>query len=462
MKRFLLVVCAVFLIGLLAPPAFADNGIQVDNESLDINFPHNMTFSLAATAPADITKAELVVRFPGVTQRLKPDFTPNQQLKTSVIWDLADSFANKGGYMPPGVSGTYTWVIEDAAGNKTETPPQTFFLADERFPFQVAEDDALAIHWYGASKEVGQRVFDTARNFLGTLRQELGVGAQDRTQIWLYNELQDFRSATPSERDWTGGSSYFNYRVILLADSPEDEDALAGIRHELTHQTLSDIFGGGLGESSLPLWMNEGFAVYNGEANRQRPPIYFQNALNDAVAVDQLPTLKSLASNFATDSQAAYLSYAMSYSVVRFMIDEFGMDKFKQVLGEFKNGMATDEGLEKVYGVNTLGLENLWRKSLGLQERDASQAGFATPQAQPTFALSSAETPAPQGQATATPQSISKVETAAPVSATTVPQNTNASNSGGATTGLCGGLGGVVLAMFGVYGWRKRRKPTQL
>jgi hypothetical protein len=177
-----------------------------------------------------------------------------------------------------------------------------------------------------------------------------------------------------------------------------------------------------------------------------------------AIQNDTLPRLKSLESNFSPVTEEAYLSYGMSYSIIDMMLKQFGEEKMRAVFALFKQGTPAEKAFEQVYGLTTDGLENQYRKSVGLPERGTGHSGIPTVRAMPTFSLSSAETPVPGGAATATPPAVSLANTPAPAAATSAPQSSNPAPNSGATTGLCGGvLGGLALAMFGAREWRKRR-----
>ena len=449
---------AVALFFLMALPAFAQSAITVKNEKLVLDFPKSMTFLADASSASDIQKATLVARFPDVTRRVNAKLTPAKEVTLQVEWNLdtEDSSAD-GGYLPPGVSGTYTWLVEDAAGNKVESESKTFTVADTRLDWQTIENDDLAIHWYGAGKAFGQDIFDDGVETLRKVRDELGEGTGGKTHIWFYTDAEDFRTSMPDMNVWTGGRSFGYYRVIILLTTPTDpQEAIEGARHELTHQVVYDSLGSGFARQAFPHWFNEGLATYNQFDNHILAG-YLANPLKNAIKRDELPRLKSRDGNFPPDANEALMSYAFSFSIVDMMFKQFGKDKVQEVYRLFQKGTAADDAFKQAFGVNTDGLDNMYRKSVGLQERDYSTAGIATPRSIPTFALSSAETPAPQGQATATTQAVSKANTPAPAGATTVPQNSNTNNNGGSIS-FCGiGLGGFALAMFGAYEWRKRR-----
>lgn len=463
-KVWLFFLILLLAVAYLAAPVRADSAISVTDQAFELIFPKEIRFSLTVSSQAEITDLTLVVRFPKATMRLKPKFTPGKQVQTTAVWNLdTETSSATGGYLPPGVSGEYSWVIRDAAGNTFETSPQPFTITDNRLTWQNLHNEKISINWYGADESYGQAIFDAANAITAKLREQLGVTNNAQVQIWLYTDSADFKSSMPDTNVWTGGRSFGDYGIIMLLVSAQDlQEAIEGVRHELTHQVIYESLGSGLARSAFPHWMNEGLATYN-QFDGGPLPRYFSTRLNNAIQNDTLPRLKSRDGNFPSDPEEAYLSYAMSWAIVDFLFREFGTDKMQQLYALFQKGMNADEALRQVLGVDTDGLENLWRKTVNLPPRDYAQVGVPTPGAIPTFALSSAETPAPVSGATATPRvatatapSVAKVNTPAPANPTRAPQTGKTERAGG-LGGLCGSVfGGLALAMFGA--WRLSRR----
>jgi len=69
----------------------------------------------------------------------------------------------------------------------------------------------------------------------------------------------------------------------------------------------------------------------------------------------------------------SYLSYAQSYSLVNYLITEFGQAKMLALLQTFRQGSTYDGAFQSVYGFDQGGLESRWRAALGAPERDLSQ-----------------------------------------------------------------------------------------
>jgi hypothetical protein len=76
----------------------------------------------------------------------------------------------------------------------------------------------------------------------------------------------------------------------------------------------------------------------------------------------------------------ANLSYSVSYSITKFLIETYGQEKMTQLLMALRDAKPIDDALIEVYGFDTDGLEDDWRQAIGAAPRTVS----AQPTVQPT------------------------------------------------------------------------------
>ncbi|MCK5433745.1 MAG: peptidase MA domain-containing protein, partial [Dehalococcoidales bacterium] len=154
----------------------------------------------------------------------------------------------------------------------------------------------------------------------------------------------------------TGGAAFTRHGTIVIGISPINlywgERAIAHeMAHLVIHQMILNPYSG------LPTWLDEGLAMY---AEGSLAPEYTAY-LNQAIADDSLISVRSLSSPFSAYAAEAALSYAQSYSLVEFLISNYGQGKMLELLNTFSQGSNYDAALDSVYGFDMDGLDSLWQ-----------------------------------------------------------------------------------------------------
>lgn len=373
MKRISLLLLLFFAIpALLALPAFlvlsispvtcvAQGEITVISSDAEAQFPSAITFHLEAEAATEIAGVDLEYRLSrqrlsAVSCRVDVDFDPGKLVVASWTWDMLDT-----GGLPPGAEVDYWWLIEDAAGYQIETSPDTIKFDDLSYDWQSLASDQVTILWYKGDLSFAHELIDAADEALNRLASEVGVALEQPVRIYIYASSGDLRDALVYPQEWTGGVAFPGHGIIALGISPGDLAwGKRAIAHELGHLVIHQAVSGSYGY--LPVWLDEGLAMdAEGELRSD-----LQDTLNKAIAHDTLFSVRSIASSFPADPNEARLSYGESYSVVQFLIKNYGSDKILALLDVFKEGSTYDDALLEVYGFNMDGLNIRWRESLGL------------------------------------------------------------------------------------------------
>ena len=307
-------------------------------KTVDVEFGTNHVFSCASTS----------------YWTARTDLEPAKEVSVTWDWDM-----RRSGSIPPGAAIWWRWRVTDDQGQEFLTPRQETVFADARFDWQSHTDGNVTFHWYAGGDDFGRRVADGVRSGLETL--ELGRELVEPITVFLYESSQDVQGAVLFAQSWTGGLAFGHHNIILItADTEELSRDLPGVVHELAHLLVNEVtfncFGG------LPTWLNEGLAVYA----EGKLPDFQRTALEEAIANEDLISLRSLNSSFPAGHSGAFLSYALSYSLVDYLLDTHGWPKMQELLAVFSQGSTDEKAIQQVYGFDYDELEPAWRQSLGL------------------------------------------------------------------------------------------------
>ncbi|MBF6600499.1 MAG: hypothetical protein IVW36_08320 [Dehalococcoidia bacterium] len=372
------VVLAVALImpgGPLRTTARAQSSpIVVTSDQARNNFPRGVTFSVSFTAPAAPKEVRLLYT-------LAPDGTGATAIAdctgTGTVRCSFSLTSGQGIVIIPGANITYHWEITDASGDRLVTQDKLYVHEDTRFTFKTLKSANVTLYYYAGSQADAQAVLVAAAQ---TLRD---VGALEQTQVtfpvkvFLYATAEEMQ---PAIAPGSIGGGVTILGEVVYSDTAmvsTDVDTLDTTRHEVAHIVTSQATKGPYGITS---WLAEGISVFS----QKQPLASQQEALAAAIRSNSALSILQLGSSAAADTgDTVGLFYGEAGSIVKYLVDARGAEKFAELLRTFKDGSTPDDAYRKVYGFDQLGLENAWRQSVGLPARVAAPTTGATTTAAP-------------------------------------------------------------------------------
>jgi hypothetical protein len=250
---------------------------------------------------------------------------------------------------------SYWWTLEDASGKAIQTEPTIFRLDDDRYPWRNLSEGLLTLHWYEGDESFAWELMNTAQQALVRLASYTGAELESPAEIYIYAKSEDLLGAMIFPQEWTGGVAYTRFGTIAIGIHPDSLDwGKRAMIHELTHLVIhQETFNP---YNDLPTWLDEGLAMW---AEGPLEPV-FVNLLVNAVNEDRLITVRSLSSPFSAYAEESVLAYAQSFSIVDLLINNYGQGKMLELLSTFREGSGYDQALQKVYGLDMDGLNDLW------------------------------------------------------------------------------------------------------
>jgi len=363
------------LLGLSALVVFPAQGqegaIVLKQKDVRNQFPDGVVFEVAAEtiAPATIKEIKLEMRVTGsqYSSYAYLVFEPATAVQGKYL--LPTSGAQ---YKPPGILLEYRFIITDSTGRTLETEKETFLYLDNRFQWEKVTRGTVEVYYYGPTQERAQLILAAATATVARMGALLGITPTQSIRIIAYNNATHMAAALPfvsrttQTELLTQGQAHYVYGVLLVLAGDPQIDGVAS--HEVTHMVFREATKGAA--MDLPAWLNEGMAEY-GNIN---PNSSYDTYLSVAVSSKKLLRLKQLQTPPGIP-QDTLLMYGQGRAVVRYLVDTYGETKIRQLFTAFRQGVRIDEALQKVYGFDQDGLDNAWRKTLGLPPWEETPAG---------------------------------------------------------------------------------------
>jgi len=363
-RRLVLLLATVAVVSSLWPAlGRAQQGVDVHSWEARNDFPKGIIFKLDFESEEPVK--EVRFRYAIAPDGSRAYGVPECTGVTSVqcTFDLKSTVSN---FLIPGVEITYFWEITDQTGRTVETASDRCMYQDDRFDWRSLSEDGLTVWFYAGSEDDMRSLLSVGQDTLTRLGSLLGTEVDFPVKVFVYDSAEDMQPVllagqlSPEHGVITLGEVVVSDTAVVAHDAY----ALDILRHELSHIVMRNAVKGPF--SNLPAWLEEGVAVYG----QSQPLADMKSALEAAIKSNRPFTIRSLSSASVGESGGSVgLFYGQSYSVVRFLIDDYGEEKFRELLAAFREGNRTDDALMQVYGFDQDGLENAWRLSVGLPER---------------------------------------------------------------------------------------------
>jgi tetratricopeptide (TPR) repeat protein len=222
-------------------------------------------------------------------------------------------------------------------------------LHDELGKFTTLQDDAFTLRMETVeSKLYGAEVLTLLHRAKQTLSSKYGLELNDRVTVEVFPNEDDFAVRTFGMPAVSGYLGVCFGRVITAnspasrRENPSNWEAV--LWHEFCHVVTLE-----LTQNKIPRWLSEGISVYeelqeNASWGQRMDPRYREHILNDG-----LTPLSELSSAFMRPESGWHLQFAYFESAlaVDFLVQSFGIESLRAVLGDLKSGLPVNVALDR-------------------------------------------------------------------------------------------------------------------
>ncbi len=332
--------------------------------------PRLITFTLSSSNLEQITSAKLFYTLPNPAENQVDTISDKDgmiQSTSRLSWGkfasdrayVVNVDANKGTsdsvFIPVGSLITYYWEFVDSNNFTHQTPSYEFVFLDGQYRWEVIKNSSnVKLYYYGNRNTLVNKSYIEATKVVKDIASLIDFNLSFPIRIIYYRSNADAKFAVPpasanySKNTVTEGVKY-KTDVVHQYDQK-----YVTVRHEITH-VITKIAGEGI-FSNLPFWVDEGLAVYMSGYNAK-----YDRIESDIIQNERAVRVSSIQGKPGTPEMVD-LFYAQSYSLTKYLIDENGIDKYRDFFSKLKADLGIEKALLSVYGLNqdTLYLE--WRE----------------------------------------------------------------------------------------------------
>ena len=367
-RAILLALLGALLIALISASNLSAAGeeIEVVTTSEDVAFPGSVNLSVTAEGYADIVAVRLFYRTVGnrVWAYAYPNFVTANRITASL--NLVGEIST---YLPPGTEVEYYYEITDSQGNVVRTNPTVVEYEDTRFDWAETKIGPLTLRYYDQSDSRVSAVVKLLESDFSRLLGLLQLDQPDDIKGVIYSRRSHTLEAFPQQSRTTTEQQTFQgfafpERSLFLG--------LGMDRGLIVHESAHLLFDQAIGAAALPApsWLEEGFASYMDPSVKIFSGGSLSSRTNSLRAMNTVTGTPHTIGTF----------YQKSLSVVAFMIDEFGEDRFQRFISQLSNGNTVDASLVNVYGFDLDGLDARWAGQSTVSDPPAPSAPERTNQ----------------------------------------------------------------------------------
>ena len=358
-KALRAIIAAAMLVVLTIGAAAADvaapkDTIRVLAAGHTIDYPDQLVFNLQAEGDATINEVRLFYSVGGRPAQVYgyPDFEPGLRVSTDFSVQTSGS-----SYIPTGVEIEYYYQITDVNGNTVETTPWSFEYRDPRYRWNSLTIGSLTVLSHDISERRVQQAASDVAARIEEIKPVFGIEDVHTMKAVVVNGSREARRSFPflSEASKRGhyfaGFAFDEYDLFLMQGL--DTDTMI---HEATHLLVHQAAPSPL--ARVPAWLNEGLAMQFEDRSIVRSA-----TIRSAARAGRLLSLKGMGSVPGRERDIS-LFYAQAWSVVDYMVDNYGPERIPALLAELNSGQRIDEALVTVYGLSVEELDEEWRADL--------------------------------------------------------------------------------------------------
>jgi len=238
--------------------------------------------------------------------------------------------------------------------------------AQENDKWNVAKSTHFIVHYKNSPREFIDKTIFKSEDYYDRIADDLGFRRfnfwlwDNRAKIYIYDNKEDYLAAT-GQPNWSSGCVFMEIKVIKTF--PYAQGFLETILpHEMGHIIFREFVG--FANRALPTWLDEGVASFQEKERYSRARGIIKESMEKGIFMG-LQDLTNFNLHNASDKSLVQLFYAEAFSIVDFLMKEFGRDKFVNFCQNLRDKKDLRRAIASTYPFAKLeDLDVAWQKYL--------------------------------------------------------------------------------------------------
>jgi len=230
-------------------------------------------------------------------------------------------------------------------------------------PWKVYKSTHFLISYKSAKDSQLDALASKAEEYYNKITEDLGFNRFDfwtwnnRARIYLFDDQQEYMRVT-GDPVWSAGEAQIGSKLIQTFITAKGflDDILP---HEMGHIIFREMVG--FNNSGVPLWLDEGVACFQQE-RVAFDKAHLANKIRGGTSLS-LNDLNRIVTMHSKTETEADLFYSEAYNLVKYLITEFGKDRFVLFCQNLRDKKDLSRALTMTYSFNGMAdFESAWKK----------------------------------------------------------------------------------------------------
>ncbi len=231
-------------------------------------------------------------------------------------------------------------------------------------PWRVFKSTHFLVFYQQAPEDLLNQLTQKAEEYYDEITDDLGFNRfnfwtwDNRAKIYLFDTQEEYAKSN-SNLDWSAGLvTVSNKSIQSYVTAPGFLDNV--LAHEMAHIIFREMVG--FNNPAVSLWLEEGVAVFQERRSKNQSVNSYLAGKIKTNTFMNLNQLNGFDLIHAKDKQLVELFYLESYSLLNYLIGEFGKDKFVLFCQCLRDYRDLAKAFRSVYSFDSLqALEDSWK-----------------------------------------------------------------------------------------------------